>query len=397
MITNVRFNIFALHLILAGQPSHTINSKGTETKAKEKEDSAKKGLEVLAAIQRTQEAEKLEKQKNASPSTLSNKISSPVPNQHEQQISPVIQNQIVSKTGKQTSPGKESLKSSQSVGATSLNSHLSSKNTNGSLDVDNFVPSAGDDASAGGIDNFLDFEVADNTNPSDTFKQNEDSSDDGIAVGSNPMVAKVMDDDSDIEIDDVIKITPPKSGDNSILTKDSYLSQIIVHHSSSSDDDLPNVCPKVDQLGFKTQHPNNLVKKVSDVSTSGASDKSSSSRRSKPKKKLSYGKEEHNSGNNSDFVFDLNSLSLSDRANNDISEDTKSGDEKHNKHRKKHKKDKKDSKKSGSSSKKSKKTKEERERDDLEEFLNGSITNEGAGVGDNGASNFAAPENYEEL
>ena len=83
--------------------------------------------------------------------------------------------------------------------------------------------------------------------------------------------------------------------------------------------------------------------------------------------------------------------------NNDISEDTKSGDEKHNNHRKKHKKEKKESKKSGSSSKKSKKTKEERERDELEEFLNGSITNKGVGIGDDGASNFAAPENYEEL
>jgi len=61
------------------------------------------------------------------------------------------------------------------------------------LDVDNFVP---DD---GGFDNFLDDTDSARSKPSLAVDDNLDSSDDD--EGFNPMVAKIADDDSDVEVD----------------------------------------------------------------------------------------------------------------------------------------------------------------------------------------------------
>ena len=47
------------YFTIAGQPSHTITTKTVDDKTKAREDSAKKGLEVLAAIQMKQEEDKI--------------------------------------------------------------------------------------------------------------------------------------------------------------------------------------------------------------------------------------------------------------------------------------------------------------------------------------------------
>merc|ERR1712223_2268970 len=201
--------------IVAGQPSHTIVTKTVDDKTKAKEDSAKKGLEVLAAIQMKQEEEKVEKEKRASPLNPSITPEPPKPKNH----SPIVEAQSsvqseVSVTGKKVSPGRESLKSLHSAGTGSINSHLSSKHTTEGVDVDNFVPNFGDDGSVGGIDNFLESEIIQSESKSGPSKENhtynqcDDSSDEDSVGRNNPMVAKIMDDDSDIEIDEILPVKP---------------------------------------------------------------------------------------------------------------------------------------------------------------------------------------------
>ena len=197
------------------------------------------------------------------------------------------------------------------------------------------------------------------------------------------MVARIMEDDSDIELDDVVKIAPAVNMSGS--SRNCVPRVAII--PSSSDDEGEKRCHKTEILTVEQNTSNSLVKKLSNVSISGSSDKSSSSRKS-------HQKDQKEQANGDITVFDLNSLALSyDKQPGPI------GDEKPKRHHKKHKKDKKDSKKntsSGGGGKRSKKTKEERERDDLEEFLNGTISMKKDRVED-GGSNFAPPESYEEL
>ena len=83
---------------------------------------------------------------------------------------------------------------------------MSSKHTNDGVDVDNFVPSVGDDGSIGGIDNFLDGDIMQQDNiqkgnrDATAIASNNYDDSSGDEVVGNPMVAKVMDDDSDIEL-----------------------------------------------------------------------------------------------------------------------------------------------------------------------------------------------------
>ena len=131
-----------------------------------------------------QEAEKAEKERKMSPSIVSiaNKPSLSNCNSSEQHNSPNFQNESNGNLDRKSSPGKESLKSAHSLGTASINSHLSSKHTNDSVNVDNFVPNLGDDGSVGGIDNFLDSEIMagdSKTNKSTmSFNHCEESSDD---------------------------------------------------------------------------------------------------------------------------------------------------------------------------------------------------------------------------
>ena len=388
-------------ILFIGQPSNTIVTKTVVDKTKSKEDSAQKGLEVLAAIQIKQEAEKAEKERKLSPSVVSiaNKPSLPNCNSSQQHNSPNIQNEPNGKLDRKSSPGKESLKSAHSLGTGSINSHLSSKHTNDSVNVDNFVPNLGDDGSGGGIDNFLDSEImpGDSKTKKDpmSFNHCEESSDDEGVRRNNPMVAKVMDDDSDIEIDEVVNISQHNVNIESTASKKGNNFTLHTENSFSSDDDDPK---KLGLKGAKAASyslkiPNQLVKKLSDASISGSSEKSHTSRNSNSKQNISSDKKEENSDNN-DFLFDLKQLPSKNMTNLNGLQDNNDSDERHKKHSKKSKKEKKE-KKSSSGGKKSRKVKDER--DDLEEFLSGSVSNKGNDVTDNGSSSYAAPEGYDEL
>ena len=384
-------NILSIFSII-GQPSHTITTKTPDDKTKAREDSAKKGLEVLAAIQMKQEEGKQEQEKKASPLNTSNNQEPPKLNNS----STIIENQssVHNETnvvlgGKKVSPGKESLKSLHSIGAGSINSHLSSKHTNDGVDVDNFVPNFGDDGSVGGIDNFLDSEMIQSDSKSvaskggNVYNQYEDSSDEDAIGRNNPMVAKIMDDDSDIEIDEILPVKPNINSSNSMFSN-KYESS-----PSSEEDGAKILEAKEKKSNENLRIPNPLIKKLSDVSLSG-SEKSTSSKRSSTKSKLSIDKKESTSDNN-DFVFDLKGLSSSTTTGDKDMNDGSDSDEKHKKPRKKHKKEKKEKK----SSKKNKKVKDEQ--DDLEEFLNGSVSNKDNNLNCDDRENYAAPEGYDEL
>ena len=322
---------------------------------------------------------------------------------NEQQVSPAIPNGNSFRAGKKSSPGKDSLKSAQSLGTASQNSHLSSRHTNESLNVDNFVPNFEDDGSVGGIDNFLESESAQTANinndtktDQNTYEGCDDSSDDEKGGRSNPMVAKIMDDDSEIEIDEVVKIASSPFNDTKSNTKPLNVSIQNETPTSSSEEEIINVLQRSNKLESTLQIPNSSVNKFSDTSISSNSEKSVSSPKSKRNNETFSESKEHNLDNNSDFVFDLKRLPLSNKEDSDNSENVKNQDDKHKTHRKKHKKEKKD-KKSSEGGKKNKKVKEERQRDELEEFLTGTITNREAGIVSEGALGFAVPENYEEL
>ena len=367
-------------------------------KTREKEDSAKKGLEVLETIQRKQESERQEKEKKLSSSNIStaNKHVSPVPDSIVQQASSNVQRDPSLKISKKSSPGRDSLKSAQSIGTGSVNSHISSKHTNGSVDVDDFVPSFADDVSAGGIDNFLDSEMTKEDSKLGVGKERvaineiEDSSDDDVIGRGNPMVAKVMDDDSEIEIDEVVNILSPTAN---IESSQGRLTRPNDNLSSSDDDELSNVGVKRTNHDADLNIPNPLVKKLSNVSISDDSDKSGSSRQSSQKNIVLSDKKEKNADSD-DFVFDLKGLPSSNMLSRTNLEENNDSDEKHKKHRKKQKKDKKE-KKGSSSTKKGKNVKNEQ--DDLEEFLNGSISNREENHISDGRAEFAAPEGYDEL
>ena len=378
--------------LILGQPSHTITTKTTDDKSKAREDSAKKGLEVLAAIQMKQEEEKLEKEKRASPLDVSG-TSEPPKTKNDSTIGEnqsAVHNEINVNGNKKVSPGKESLRSLHSIGTGSINSHLSSKHTTEGVDVDNFVPNFGDDSSVGGIDNFLDSEMMQSDSKSGFNKENsaynqcDDSSDDDEIGRNNPMVAKIMDDDSDIEIDDILPVKPiVESNKNRISTN--------YESTSSSEDDRPaSLDTKEKVSNDNLRMPNPLVKKLSDVSISGSSEKSSSSKKS-TKSKKSDNRKDNNSDNN-DFIFDLKGLSTTNVIVDKHIENVSDSDEKPKKSRKKHKKEKKEK---SSSSKKSKKAKDER--DDLEEFLNGNLSNKDNSQNCDEIENHAAPEGYDEL
>ena len=340
-----------------------------------------------------QEGEKQEQEKRASPLNTSSNIEPPKTNNRstilESQSSVHIETNVVH-GGKKVSPGKESLKSLHSIGTGSINSHLSSKHTTDGVDVDNFVPNLGDDGSVGGIDNFLDSEMIQSDSKSgpskdgNVYNQCEDSSDEDAIGRNNPMVAKVMDDDSDIEIDDILPVKPNIDSINSMLSN-KYESS-----SSSEEEGAKTFEAKGKKSNESLRVPNPLVKNLSDVSLSGSSDKSSSSKRSNTKSKLSFDKKESHSDNN-DFVFDLKGLSSTNNTEDKDMNDGSDTDEKHKKPRKKHKKEKKEKK----SSKKNRKLKDER--DDLEEFLNGSVSNKDSNLNCDGIENYAAPEGYDEL
>ena len=345
---------------------------------------------MLAAIEKQHISEKGNKT-SPSPSAANVKSKSNEPHVHQESPTRNRQNETERQGIKRTSPGKDSLKSAQSIGSASIRSSKTrspEKHENGSLDVDDFVPSFADDVagSGGGIDNFLDSQEPLNHLVDGKSKvinaTHDDSSDDEVVKG-NPMVARIMEDDSDIELDDVVKIAPAVKVSGS--SRNCVPRVAII--PSSSDDEGEKRCHKTEILTVEQNTSNSLVKKLSNVSISGSSDKSSSSRKS-------HQKNQKEQGNGDITVFDLNSLALSyDKQPGPI------GDEKPKRHHKKHKKDKKDSKKntsSGGGGKRSKKTKEERERDDLEEFLNGTISMKKDRVED-GGSNFALPESYEEL
>ena len=285
---------------------------------------------------------------------------------------------------------------------------MSSKHTNDSVDVDNFVPSVGDDGSIGGIDNFLDGDIMQQDNKQKgnrdarTMSSNNYDDSSGDEVVGNPMVAKVMDDDSDIELDDVVNFIPQKVAfDNKHDNKGGIPS---LHDAYSSSDNEQEAAIKsrkgVGNDNTSLHIANPLVKKLSDVSISGSSEKSNSSQLSNKnsKKKFSSERKDDIRSNENNFLFDLNALP-SASGNNSINvnlEDSvhSSDEEKTKKHKsKKHKKDKKERK--GGSKKTSRKVKSEQ--DDLEEFLNGTISNrdEQPAVGKD--NSFAAPEGYDEL
>ena len=285
---------------------------------------------------------------------------------------------------------------------------MSSKHTNDSVDVDNFVPSVGDDGSIGGIDNFLDGDIMQQDNKQKgnrdarTMSSNNYDDSSGDEVVGNPMVAKVMDDDSDIELDDVVNFIPQKvTFDNNHENKGGISN---LHDAYSSSDNEQEAAIKslkgVSNNNTSLHIANPLVKKLSNVSISGSSEKSNSSQLSdkNSKKKFSSERKDDIHSNENNFLFDLNTLP-SASGNNSINvnlEDSvhSSDEEKTKKHKsKKHKKDKKERK--GGSKKTSRKVKSEQ--DDLEEFLNGTISNrdEQPAVGKD--NSFAAPEGYDEL
>ena len=282
---------------------------------------------------------------------------------------------------------------------------MSSKHTNDGVDVDNFVPSVGDDGSIGGIDNFLDGDIMQQDNiqkgnkDATAMASNNYDDSSGDEVVGNPMVAKVMDDDSDIELDDVVNFIPQKLPfDNKHDNKGGIPS---LHDAYSSSDNEQEAAIKsrkgVGNDNTSLHIANPLVKKLSDVSISGSSEKSNSSQNSN-KNKFSSERKDDIRSNENNFLFDLNALP-SASGNNSINvnlEDSvhSSDEEKTKKHKsKKHKKDKKERK--GGSKKTSRKVKSEQ--DDLEEFLNGTISNrdEQPAVGKD--NSFAAPEGYDEL
>ena len=285
---------------------------------------------------------------------------------------------------------------------------MSSKHTNDGVDVDNFVPSVGDDGSIGGIDNFLDGDIMQQDNiqkgnkDATAMASNNYDDSSGDEVVGNPMVAKVMDDDSDIELDDVVNFIPQKLPfDNKHDNKGGIPS---LHDAYSSSDNEQEAAIKsrkgVSNDNTSLHIANPLVKKLSDASISGSSEKSNSSQLSNKnsKKKFSSERKDDIRSNENNFLFDLNALP-SASGNNSINvnlEDSvhSSDEEKTKKHKsKKHKKDKKERK--GGSKKTSRKVKSEQ--DDLEEFLNGTISNrdEQPAVGKD--NSFAAPEGYDEL
>lgn len=340
-----------------------------------------------------QEEEKIEKEKRASPLNPTITPEPPKPSNN----SPIVEAQSsvqseVNVSGKKVSPGKESLKSLHSAGTGSINSHLSSKHTTEGVDVDNFVPNFGDDGSVGGIDNFLESEMLQSESKSgpskenNTYNQCDDSSDEDSVGRNNPMVAKIMDDDSDIEIDEILPVKPNVNVNTSILLN-RYESS-----SSSEDDETRNLGVKENNSHDKLRIPNPLVKKLSDVSISGSSERSSSSKKSTKSKSSSHKKNDN--VENSDFAFDLKGLSSSNIiVDKEIETISDLDDEKPKKSKKKHKKEKKEKK--TSSGKKTKKVRDER--DDLEEFLNGTVSNKDNGLDGNVSGNYAAPEGYDEL